>query len=209
MTVKLDKFQRIQFVRKLGLNTEHSILVKRVDSEELHEFIADLPAVSIRTMRSANNTAKEVHFPIVPRAKIFSRIQEVLDMGLWAIVATPIDPQYAELAGAILVEDDYSLTVELARGPCTVRKVTVEGKIDYSFHYPDVSGLSYPEREYLFPKILRMVEEVHKIPFNHCIVEISYYSLPVGWKRENVIIWEITDDGTGLALANMQNVLHM
>lgn len=184
---KLNKFEQILLVKRLGLNTEDSVLVKSIDDFSwLWEFVDNEPAISLRTMHPSDNHVKTPHYPFVLKQDAERRIREVLDLGFYGIVARPIDPKDTLFAGAALIEDSFKICLELANGPCTVRRVTHEGFIDYRINYPE----QIPERR----EMREMIAELKKVPFRACVVELSYYRIPVGYKHEHVIIWGIEQE---------------
>lgn len=190
----MNKFQRIQLVRKLNMNTEDSILVTQsTDINLMFRFILGLDSVSIRTMDPTDTMPKTPHYPIVYMRDVPNYVRQILGDGLNAIVAKPIDPNDCELAGAALKSDDHIL-LELAKGPCTTRKVTHDGQVDFRIEYPRrmMPGMN-PAPD---PRFKELIDEVKWIPLSNCTVELSYYHIPVGWKKERVIVWEITTDGT-------------
>lgn len=184
----MNKYERIQLVRKFHLNTEDSILVTpQTDPSILLRFTSGVGEVSIRTMDPVSDARATPHYPIVDVHDMPARIIDILNTGLYVIVAKPINPKDCELAGAIWKQGS-TMFIELANGPCTTRRVTFEGIIDHLKEYP--TDLITDKR------MLAMVKQVKEVPISRCIVELSYYSIPVGYKHENVIIWEITGDGT-------------
>ena len=179
----MNKYDKILLVRQLGLNTEDNMLVKSEDQlDEMWSFVGAELAISLRTMHPTDNHIKTPHYPFVLKQDIEARVREVLGSGFYGIVAHPINPEDAILAGAALIEDG-KIHIELANGPCTVRRVTHDGIIDYMVIHP---GPDPGRRE-----IHEMIEELKKVPYQTCVVELSYYRIPVGYKQENVIIWDI------------------
>jgi hypothetical protein len=60
--------------------------------------------------------------------------------------------------------------------------------VDYRYNYPNDI---IPDR-----RIREMLAVVRAVPYENCIFELSYYYIPVGWRNEHIIIWDITGDGT-------------
>ena len=153
----LNKFQRIKNVRALGLNTEDSILVTPdSDFVTFFEFIIGLDQVSIRTFFPDNRPGITPHVPIIAIKDLKAKIEELHNLGLWLIIAKPIDPADCEFAGAI-EKNGFNVYVELAKGPCTTRKVTHEGIIDYKF---DCSLIADITNDGIDPRMLAMIAEV-------------------------------------------------
>lgn len=215
--LNLNKYQEIELVRMLDLNTEENILITDRtpgETDKLKRFIDEhkLDAVSIRTV-SPHGKVKTPHFPVVDRADIPYIIHDVLNMNLYAIVATPIDPKDALLAGAIL-KNHNKYSIELARGPCTVRRVTHDNIIDIKFEW--LVGINTPLSAVLPPEcvegdffmLLAMMRECVLIPFTKCVIELSYYSVTVGYKKECVIIWGIGSDGSQESVQEIESFYH-
>jgi hypothetical protein len=199
----MNKYDKILIVKKLGLNTEKSILIKSSNDPLLKKFIDKLDAVSIRTLHPDDDRIKSPHYPIVAKYEVIHTVIKTLAEGFWCIIATPIDPRYACYAGCMLKENNH-IHIELVHGAYTVRRVTHDGFIDEKFDYPhDEAAMQFDTR------IIDMLEQVKLVPFNHCIVELSYYSTHVGYKKEHVIIWNLDDDGTGIGMKQMEKFYHV
>lgn len=192
----MHKYERIVLLRHLGLNTEVSVLIESpTDLEKHHSFLAPLERMSVRTF-SKKGTRQEPHFAIVERAEFQRACLPLLDQGYSLIVATPIDPADAQLAGCIL-RRPQDFVVEVALGPGTVRRVTHDGKIDLQV---ELSGPHDPRCQPEVRPALAELAEVErrwgrKLPLVDVLYEFSVYSHPVGWKSERVIFWEVTGLG--------------
>ncbi len=200
----MNKYDKILIIKKLGLNTEESILIKSSNEFPFVErFIKNLDSISLRTLHPDGDRIKSPHYPIIQKHEVIHTIIKTLFEGFWCIVATPIDPRYTCYAGCMLKENSH-IHIELARGTYTVRRVTHDGFIDEKFDYPrDEAAMQFDTR------ILDMLEQVKLIPFNHCIAELSYYSTHVGYKKEHVIIWNLDDDGTGIGMKQMEKFYYV
>lgn len=192
-TRPMNKFERIRLVRHLGINTEDSVLVEsRADLDKHSHFLAGLNRCSVRTFPRASAGHSKPHFPIVTRAEFQSSCVPLLDQGYSLIVAKPIDPTDATLAGRI-VRRPSDFLVEVALGPGTTRRVTHEGRIDQTLE------LSGPDDPRCGPEIARALSELAKaekrwadqIQLTDVLYEFSAYRHPVGWKHEPIIFWEI------------------
>lgn len=186
-------------MRNLGLNTEDSILIKGKEYfDRLNEFVKDLDAVSIRTVNPKSDVGLTPHYPYVERSEIVVSVEKLLAGGYWPIVAKPIHPRDALLAGTIMrAESIY--TVELAQGPYTTRRVTHEGKIDISITIDTHGSIESTGQmsDETHTHIASMMSALSSLKLRNYIAEISYYSIPVGWRNQPVIIWELTDNGSG------------
>ncbi len=189
----VNKFERIRLLRHLGLNTEDSVLVQsRADLDKHTRFLSQLEKRSVRTFLRAGEGRGEPHFPIVTSGVFASTCVPLLDQGYALIVAKPIDPADATLAGCIERRPGGFL-VEVAFGPGTVRRVTHEGSIDQSL---ELLGADDPS---CGPEIARALSELTKAESRlvsgllrtDVLYEFSVYAHPVGWKNDSVIFWEI------------------
>jgi hypothetical protein len=184
----MNKYDRIQLIRSLDLNTEDSILITPNTSiDMLAAFIVDLSEVSVRVFDPKDDSRLAPHFPIVKVTDLWKTLHDIYADGFYAVVAKPIDPKDCLLAGTIW-KQKFSGWIELAKGPCTVRRVTHESVVDYRYNYPNDI---IPDR-----RIREMLAVVRAVPYENCIFELSYYYIPVGWRNEHIIIWDITGDGT-------------
>ena len=189
----VNKFERIRLVRYLGLNTEDSVLVEsRADLDKHASFLSRLDACSVRTFPRASEGHSKPHFPIVTLAEFQSACLPLLDQGYALIVAKPIDPADATLAGRIARRPGDFL-VEVALGPGTTRRVTHEGRIDQALE------LSGPDDPRCGPEIAQALNELNaaerrwadQLQLTDVRYEFSAYGHPVGWKDEPIIFWEI------------------
>lgn len=198
----MNKFDQIRLVRLLGLNSEESILIKhRADCYIAHAFLGKHTHLSLRTMDPTDPHRKTPHFPLMLKENLTEQLHDLLDQGFQCIVATPIGPEDTLYAGAVMLDGAY-MTIELAKGPCTVRKVTHEGIIDISY---DLIRPNFDEIASL--EIREIALETQKVPFDPCVIEVSYYKQPVGIKKQNVIIWDITDAASEKTRLDMEETL--
>jgi len=199
----MNKFEKIQVVKILGVNTENSVLITDM-SDYWREYgkMQMWGDVSIRTMKAGSGDrsfyGKTPHYPVVKEKTVEKKCRQLIKDGYWAIVAECIDPKNAELAGAIHVGPELT-TVELAKGPGTTRRVTHDGKIDIKFQVPThmiYRFVSLHEDD----RVNDMLAALRPIQSDSYVAEVSYYSEPVGWNCQHVIVWELTDDGTGSSI---------
>lgn len=181
-----NKYERIKFVRNLGYNTEENILVNTEDTIKKYQpFLKKLKHCSIRTFNEFDSMACPAH-PILTKNKAYELIPKLQTQGYNVILATPINPKDCLFAGATRKTLD-ELVTEIANGPGTVRRITHEGKVDERYIGSKTSNLY----------LNNCLSEISNCHLNNVIFEFSYYKNPIGWKKENFIVWEITDDGTG------------
>jgi hypothetical protein len=178
----LTKFDKIQIVKKLGLNTEDSVLLKTYESNPFNTN------VSIRTQDKTKVFHSILpHYPVV-RTRDYERIvKQILADGYEAIVAKCINPVDCLFSGTVM-KDDSKFIIELAYGPYTTRRVTHDGIIDERYEVPIGGSIANPQVNEILMKLMA----VKKLP-TKCIFEVSYYKIPVGIKKEKIIFWEVHD----------------
>ena len=197
----LNKWQRIQLVKKWGLNTENSILLSidepaSANMIHLSSFLMTHANVSIRTFKAVDDRMITPHFPTNNRIEAIDNCNKMLSEDINCIVADQIDPADSLLAGTIWKHDSI-YEMEFAKGPCTVRKVTHDGIIDYKAEM-NRNGLkiSTPTDSNVATRLYDMAQAVRNVfALDNCIFEMSYYNHPIGILNSPVIVWEITDDG--------------
>lgn len=191
----MNKFQRIQLVRALGLNTEESVLVSNGKDWELHRgFLQSSSDFSVRTFKSEQLLGDEPHFPVISREELADRYISLLNRGYKLIIAKCIDPADAQMAGGMLYEGS-TFHVEVALGPGTVRRVTREGRIDLTVK----AILGKPSGNHLIDKSVKeawwglrtLHAKIPELDLKGLLYEFSVYTKPVGWKHEKVIFWEL------------------
>ena len=117
----MNKFDRIQILKVLGLNTEQNVLVSsKGDWDKHHDFLRRFSKYSVSTFKETPYGRGAPHFPIISRFELEQRLQDLLKDGLNLIIAAPIDPKDAELAGCLL-HNAGTVSAEVALGPGTVR----------------------------------------------------------------------------------------
>ena len=196
----MNKLERIDIVRLLGLNTQEHVLISSEDDvTQNSSWLAAVDKYTVRTFSRTPRHVTEPSFPIIDAREFLERhLRQLLRDGWNVIVARGIDPQYAEFAGAIM-RDGWQTVVEIAYGipygrPVTVRRVSHEGLIDRAFECHGAG--CYVGDEKVDSALAQVYAVERRFPaiegLRHVIYEFSYYAIPVGWKRENIIFWEIT-----------------
>ena len=192
----MNKFERIQVVRALGLNTEVNVLVTSPQDWAANaSFLSAHSEYSLRTFRREGDRRPEPHFPLIGADELKGRYEELLEKGLSLIIAEPIDPAYAEIAGCLMVQADH-LVAEVAHGPGTVRRVTHDGQIDAVYQLLRTTSSSgdprVDESAREARQALRRITERPFYELQGVIFEFSWYSKGIGWKNEPLIFWEIS-----------------
>lgn len=187
-----NKFQRVQLPRRFGLNGENSILITSMKDLRISDFVNQRDEFSVRTFYRDDLGPNLIapHFPTIVKHFLFKKAPNWFEMGLQLIVADRIDPKDCGFRGCILVQKKGTAIMEIAIGPGTVRTVTNEGKIDETRIYQASSKLNLKYHRDV------CVDQCRKSKLRNVIFEFSYYNIPIGWKQEQFICWEITDDGS-------------
>ena len=185
----MNKYERIQFVKRIGLNTEENILIKpNTDIKEYFNFLKNLDEFSLRTFRKDDKITP--HYPIISKKNLIPKINELQKSGYNLILATPINPKDCKFAGAAWKTLD-KIVIEIANGPGTVRRVTHNNEIDKRYIINKFNILdNYPT------EIKKCIYNFRRTKLDNVIFEFSWYNKLIGHKKENFICWEITDDGT-------------
>lgn len=187
--MKRDKFQRVQLPRWMKLNSENSILVRSLTGLLTSSFVKERNGFSVRTYYPGNETKKAPHLVITSKKNLFKKAPELFKDGLWLIVADKIDAKDCQFRGCIWITDKNKAIVEIAVGPGTVRTVTNKTKIDLRYELSPSQTTTDAELNYC-------IDRCRGLELRSVIFEFSYYKIRVGWKNEQFICWEITDDGT-------------
>ena len=190
----LTKFERIRLVRRLGLNTQNDILITGEDDWQRNfEWLKQFDRYTVRSFREGPSVGVEPYFAIIDAAAFEQHRQNLLDQGWELIIAEGVDPKEALLAGTILREGEVT-EVDIVRGSGSVtRQVTHDGQIDDHFvvNGEDFTGDGFVDEA--LSKIRELEQMKPNLSFlKKVIYEFSYYQPEVGYKRENVIFWEIT-----------------
>jgi len=193
--MRRNKFQRVQLPRKFGLNGENSVLITSMKELRISDFVSQRNSFSVRTFWEeappAWLNATAPHLVTVTKKSLLKKAPELFKTGLHLIVADKIDPKDCAFRGCILIQEQGIAVMEIANGPGTVRTVTNEGKIDETIVYAKGCKINCGNKHDL------CVCKCRRTKLRNVIFEFSYYNVPVGWKQENFICWEITDDGSG------------
>lgn len=183
----LNKYQRIEFVKNLGLNTEDNILIRKDDVIKNNKFIALHDNFSVRTFFDYETNLNTEHYPVVAKNNLISLLKNLQIKGLNIILAVQINPKDAEYAGVCLFLHD-KIIFEILHGCVTVRDITRNYKTDtriildrYLKEKTDDTQLNW------------LIYKLENIGLENISVEFSYYKIPVGWKNERLIIWEISE----------------
>ena len=193
--MSLTKFERIRLVRQMGLNTQDDILVTAEEDWRAHRpWLDQFDAYTVRTFpREGSKGGAEPSFEIITRKEFDNHWRRLLAEGWNLIIAEPIDPKDAALAGAILRDGDWT-EVEIVRGSGSiVRQVTHKGQVDERFRVQVGDWTT----DFMIDDALAKIWEAerkrpHLVALKSVIYEFSWYLPKVGYKRENAIFWEIT-----------------
>lgn len=185
-----NKFQRVQLPRQFGLNGENSVLIRSASQLFESDFIQTRKKFSVRTFYEDDRNKTAPHFATISQWDLIKKARSLFEEGLCLIVADQIDPKYCDFRGCISINENIQIIIEIALGPGTVRTVTNDGVIDRRYI------LNKRTDNTPCSKLNYCIRQCRKTGLKNVIFEFSYYKIPIGWKQENFICWEITDDGT-------------
>lgn len=122
----------------------------------------------------------------------FDILKTLIESGLTPIICAGIDMTKCRFAGAALKYKDGSMIIEIAEGAVNVRRVTQEGKFDRQYTYHSRINWLYPEgRRHPDDNLIKQIaKKLGETPLENVIFEFSYYDVPVGSKKENIVIWD-------------------
>ena len=194
MRAPRNKFERVQLPRHFGLNAENSVLVKEMVKLRYHKFVKNRNEFSVRTFyrddrKDFGLKKKAPHLCTTTKKNLLKRAPKLFKDGLWLIVADQVDAKDCEFRGTIWINSQNLVIVEIAVGPGTVRSVTNDGVIDKSWTLRPKDRTDDSKLDYC-------IKQCRKTKLRNVIFEFSYYKIPIGWKNEQFICWEITDDGS-------------
>jgi hypothetical protein len=195
----MNKYERIQYVRRLNLNTENSIAVRK-QSDLYRQFINERKYFSVRTCYwdetgiDEKKVINTPHHPVVTKRQLFKLAPKLFKRKLTLIVADVIDPKDALFAGCAL-KDKHHFWIEIAYGPVTVRRVTHECVIDFSKKVGLHTKIKANECEF-YEELNICLDYFRKVMLSHIIFEFSWYKKHIGWNNEHFVCWEITSDGS-------------
>ena len=173
------KFERIQLLRKAGLNVPEQIIVNNLDHwRELmrHFHSKDIIRISIRTWRQ--NEWNTPHYPNVLLTWASERVNQLLAEKYVVSVTPGIDPNYTCVCGTVLKKTNGDYLFEIAHGPGTVRRIMVDGEIDLHLENPYESEIL----ETIMFRLFSLPDDT--------IYEWSWYHIRIGYKKQNLIFWE-------------------
>ena len=193
---KMTKYERMQFLRGLGLNVPDAFLLVHYSetlSKEFKNFVSSKTHISLRTLPADSSVGdmKTPHHPNTPKFEALPLIADLLNRGFHVIAQEPIDPKNTKWCGAIYVDKDGVCHVELADNPkgekVTVRRVVIDGIIDRQF---SVDGPTLRD-----PEINEAIIEVLGTNLREVVFELSWYHTIHGVKEKNLIYWEVRHSG--------------
>lgn len=209
----LTKLQRAERLRELGFNVPSYVAINSTADIRYFREKREEDRFSIRTQPKSKWITKEVmrlegkalieaakelgiliEDTVPPHAYNVTRDQAICICGMLsgspftALVCDAIDYQNSAWAGAAIRQDN-KITVELAKGPCMVRKVTHDGIVDLRVVYNMADQCTAIPSDEEWPGLATALYELRNLP-NNMIAELSWYKVPVGYKRENLLFWD-------------------
>lgn len=185
----MNKFERVQFLKKHGLNVVSYRLVKnKVEFHKLLEELGEDSRINIRTfMEKAESYGRPMYLKL-NKEKAFAQGLKLLDFGFTLMLGmvdnNACDPKDCIISGTCLKKKDTYI-LEVTLGPGTVRRVTHGVKIDQKFIIP--RGI--PHTNEIIDQVITNAED---FPLENIILEWGYYFTQVGYKGENLIFFDFT-----------------
>lgn len=210
----MEKFERIKLLKSKGFNVPEYTKFDAVNINTIATWLRVEPGdeFSIRTQLPQDLTVLKVdwkeaikelpgildratgipHYPFVKGiANNFRIIDLLARLGFIVIVCPGINPKDSIYAGAAYIKKGH-IVVELAKN-AMVRRVTHDGHIDVRFELPLKDCTSSMMIEpWIFQQIaseLKRLQKYKELPLP-IIVELSFYSAPVGVWKEQLIFWD-------------------
>jgi len=196
--LQLNKWKSIEKLRALEINAPATKLISYADSERevLRKIIWAIKEgegkVSIRTFpRSEEQWAKN---PLICVCEGYlntvMKVKSLLKQGYNVSVGPAIDPKHCIIAGTCWKRSNGTFIIEMVYGPGTVRRITREGKIDYT-----IAILGEKDIEDANPIIQEVIKRAKKIPEDNIIIEWSYYHIRIGHLKDFLIFWDYLPGG--------------
>jgi len=194
----VDKFKRLMILKILGFNTPDAVVIYRNEPiykavSKILSFYKKYEKLSIRTFLDIEDyTYIPPHFPNLDKNEALLKTLELLSAGYNILLQQGVRPTNGNDEYLCLVMKTGSkIIIEMAKGPGTVRKLTIEGKIDDRFEITSEEDEDYRR----MPTELQYIYEIIKeCELDNVIFEVSIYREPVvGHNRE--VFWGFTKAG--------------
>ena len=188
----MNKIQRLEYLKNLSLNIPVSIVLSPDNGIEEHhrEFFKQYKRLNLRTFRDGSRRNNPLFTATNKDELINNILPEMLNQGYHCIVGEPVEPLSRIFSGTCWKrKNNDPIIVEIAYGQYTPRRVTNDGIVDerYETKKPNTKNEA----------VNRIIKLVNNIKDEHFILEFSLCKNPVGIKNENLVFWEINDDGLG------------
>lgn len=196
----LNKFERLELMREFGLNTPEYVHFPRKHAETFGIWARDSglsknQKVSVRFFSRDEDLSlgSQPHLPNVGWETAWLKILSVINSYDIMITTVPVDPHFTIVCGNLQMElhsiDGYGIAIfEYRWGAGTVRRVAKWCEhLECNLH-------EYPQDEHgvFCQGLARAKAAALKFPYwNKVIFEWSFYSYEVGWKKDQLIFWEV------------------
>jgi hypothetical protein len=183
----MGKYERIKEFQVLGFNTPEILYIRRgalVDLRIVGEFFKDCERGSIRTYSDdESKNFKCPHYPNRQIPELMELFPKIVDQ-YHVMLAKPVDPNDTLWCGNLVVDPDgEEVYVEAIKGPGTVRD------LDRRAHDLDRKMRVSWWRAQGEPWDI-VIPEAVQFPRRGVVIEWSYYRVPVGMKKRQLIFWE-------------------
>lgn len=183
------KIDRVAEMKRVGLNVpdytlffDHKIFKKFLNSKK------DDEKISLRSYskRDEIREFKNPFFPNTTVKEIKKHLKSLKDLNV--IVSSPINPEESLWVGNIGFSSSSEFVLEAAKGPGTVRELTVNKKPSHIIKTNLQDFLKDIKESELQEVIITLAQS--GIYLSNRIFEFSIYGSKVGCKKEHIIWWE-------------------
>lgn len=184
----MDKFERLEFLRKNGFNTPDCILIRPNEeiTDSIVKYLFSFKELQMRVFKSDEEGGNPI-FQKVTAEECIEKIKNFQSQGFSCIPGPyiPIGDKY--FSGACWKRNDGEPIIVEVSNATTPRKVTRDNIVEKRF----ISSEPNTENEH----INRVIKLAKEFPISNVVLEFTCSRNPVGWNKENVMFWEIIDDG--------------
>jgi hypothetical protein len=175
-------------MREHGLNTPDCILIhpdKGLTDDDVR-YIHSHWALQMRSFRYEKEGGHPIFLKITPEECV-DEIKKLQEQGFFCIPGPSIPVEERLFSGACWKRDEEEPIIVETVKESTPRKITRENIVEKRY----VNSEPNTKDDH----VNRIIDLVKQFPVNNVVLEFTCSRNPVGWKNENVLFWEIVDDG--------------
>lgn len=184
----MDKFERLDFMRGHGLNTPDCILIppdKGLTDDDV-KYIYSQGELQMRAFRSDKEGGNPIFLKLTSEECI-EEIKKLQEQGFFCMPGPYISVEHKIFSGACWKRNDNDpIIVETSKSK-TPRTVTRDNIVEKRY----INSKPNTKDDH----VNRIIDLVKQFPVNNIVLEFTCSRNPVGWKNENILFWEIVDDG--------------